>query len=247
MIAARRALVAAAVTLFALACGDGAVSPNTPAGVITAQVRIEGQPFADATLLLATTDGRETSILTDDDGRARFDRLELGSYTLEATAPGKPVEFDAVPVAVLSTTVPTASIAVTGTWDRSGALTVRVLAGGDPVEGSTVSLVGPFRGYGRIETTGMTDAEGRAQFPDLVPGTYAAGLAAFDATRYTFSMGTRAIGIRSRTNTETVFEGERLPSTARVAPARAPAYVSMTRPIPTPRPLHTPWSISTRH
>lgn len=67
----------------------------------------------------------------------------------------------------------------------------------------------------------MTDAEGRAQFPDLVPGTYAAGLAAFDATRYTFSMATRAVGIRSRTTTETVFEGERLPAAGTSGPPDA--------------------------
>lgn len=148
MIAARRALLAGAATLCGLACGDGALSPDSPDGVITARVLIEGQPFADATLLLVSTDGREASIRTDDDGRGRFGRLALGTYTLEATAPGKPAEFDAVPMTVLSAGARTASLAVTGRWDRTGALTLRVLAGGEPVEGSTVSLMGPFRDTG---------------------------------------------------------------------------------------------------
>lgn len=221
MIAAPRALVAAAAVLCALACGDGAVSPGTPDGVITARVVVEAQPLADATLRLIYTDGRETSIRTDDDGRGVFDRLALGTYTLVATAPGKPAEFDAVPMTVLSADARMAFLAVTGRWDRTGALTVRVVAGGEPVAGSTVSLVGPFQGYGRIETTGMTDVEGRARFLDLVPGTYAASLVDFDTNLYSFSTGTRAIGIQSGNTVEIAFEGQRLPAGVTSHPPRA--------------------------
>lgn len=208
--ATRAPLAVCAASLSALACGDGATPPVQPDGVIAAGVLIEGAPLRGATLVLAADGGGEMSLLTDEDGRARFGGLELGAYTLEASAPGLPVAFGAAPVVVLSAAVRAASVDVTGTWVRSGALTVRVEAGGLPVEGSTVSLIGPFEGYGRIETTRVTDDEGRVSFQDLVPGVYATGLADFDATLYAFSTATQAVGIRAGMTAMRLFQGERL-------------------------------------
>ena len=204
------AATALTLGLGTLGCGDTATPPESVDGLIAAQVRVEGAPFADGTVVLTTAGGQERSIETDEEGRARFGGLEIGSYTVSARAPGKPVIFDGARVAVLSRDAPTASVEVTGTWDRSGTLTVRVEAGGEPVQTATVSLIGPWEGYGRIETSQVTASDGRASFAALVPGTYATSLTDFDATLYSFSTGTQAVSVRAGTTAERLFEGERL-------------------------------------
>ena len=175
-------------------------------------VLVEGTALPGATVALATGESPVETRPTDAQGRARFEGLDLGIYTLEISATGTPAQFDGAPlIAVLSLDQPFASIDAAGVWERTGTLSVQVVASGDVVEGAAVGLTGPTEGFGEIDTTYPTDAGGRVTFGSLVPGTYAVGLVGLDPSLYAFETPTRSVVVAPGGTTESGFEGVRLP------------------------------------
>lgn len=80
----RHALAAITLPLFAGACGDPLA--DCPDGAtLTALVVQGGSPVPEATVYLLTPDGDTLDATTGTDGRATFDDLEPGAYTVAAT------------------------------------------------------------------------------------------------------------------------------------------------------------------
>lgn len=175
-------------------------------------VLVEGTALPGASVGLATAESSVGTRATDALGQARFEALDLGAYTITISAPGTPARFDGEPLtAVLTLEQPLASIEAPGVWERTGTLSVQVVASGEVVEGAAVELTGPSEGFGEIETTYPTDAEGRVTFGSLVPGTYAIGLVGVDPSLYAFETAARSVVVGSGGTTESGFEGVRLP------------------------------------
>ena len=185
---------------------------------------VEGAALPGASVTLHRADAEVGTRVTNTQGRARFEGLDLGVYTLEVTAPAKPVQFAGGPLdVVLSLDEPVASVEATGAWERNGTLSIQVVASGAAVVGAAVALTGPNEGFGEIDTAAPTDAEGRVTFGSLVPGTYDVGLVGVDPSLYAFPTSARSVVVASEGTTESGFEGVRLPQIP-----SSPSSVSVT-------------------
>ena len=177
-------LTLAALVAFG-ACDDGGdvvVQPDIT-GTISGVVTIEGAAATGVTVTLSSG----ATATTDASGAYTFSGVDAGAYTVSISGFASDATFSASSkAATISTAGQVVTVNFDGSYVRTSAIIGSVAAGGQGLEGVTVSI-------STASTT--TDANGQYSFSGLRAGTYTVELSGFDATQYSFANASQEVTV----------------------------------------------------
>ena len=168
---------------------DGTAEVNFAATIIrtasvSGMVSVDGEAMADVEVTLTGDHAPDdNSTMTDAEGMYGFDALRKGAYTVTITNPDdEAYSFPATSQSVnLSVGQEQGGISFAGARLKQASISGQVHAGGDPIEGVTVTLSGD------ADAEDMTDANGEYNFPGLGGGDYMVTIANPNADAYEFA------------------------------------------------------------